>query len=37
MIPYEIKHGGWNQGGKLRNKLQRLEHYVRRAVAPAMP
>ncbi len=25
------------RGRKLCNKLQRLEHYARRAVAPAMP
>ena len=34
MVSQEIKHGRWNQCGKLRYKLQRLEHDMRRAVAP---
>ena len=36
MISYEIKHGRWNESRKLRHKLQRFEHNMRRAVAPAM-
>jgi hypothetical protein len=36
MIPYEIKHGWWNESRKLRHKLQWFEHNMRRAIAPAM-
>ena len=37
MIPHELKHGRRNQGRKFCDKLQRLEHNMRRAAAPGMP
>jgi hypothetical protein len=36
MGSHEIKHGRWNQGRELCHKPPRLEHDMRRAVAPAM-
>lgn len=37
MIPDEVEPGRRNQSRELRQELERFEHNMRRAVAPAVP
>ena len=37
MIAYQVEFGRWHQGGQLLHEFERLEHNVRRSVAPAVP